>query len=262
MFHRARSGNLGTAGRLGRGRIGISSVVLLRSHTRAVCAVSNAPPIHPVDFIERVQPLLEKKDLPGLLSLLRSRWTKDQIKELLRGPDRDARKVAALALSFVGTRCCINPLAEQLKDPDPMINEMAEHALWSIWFRCGSPEANGLLAHGAEALDRRCFERAEELFTQAIEADPKFAESYNQRGIVRYLTERYAESIEDCRAAVERMPCHFGAWAGMGHCHAHLGQTGEAIRCYEKALEVNPHLNCIREAVETLQCQRHRGCGE
>jgi tetratricopeptide (TPR) repeat protein len=220
-------------------------------------AVTNAPSIDPVEFIEHVQPLLEKQDLQGLLALLRSRWTKEQIKDVLAGKHRDARKVAALALGLVGSRCCITPLAEQLRDPDPVVNEMAEHALWSIWFRCGTGDANALLTRGAAALDRRDFEEAEKLFTRAIAADPAFAESYNQRAIVRYLAERYEESLADCREAVERMPCHFGAWAGLGHCLAHVGRCGEAIRAYDKALEINPHLRCIAEAVATLKGTCH-----
>jgi tetratricopeptide (TPR) repeat protein len=224
-----------------------------------VPVVSNAPPIQPIDFIERVQPLLERQDLPGLLALLKSRWSKEQIKGLLTGPHADARKVAALALGLVGSPCCIPPLTQALKCDDPMTNQMAEHALWSIWFRCGSPEANALVTQGSEALGRREFAKAETLFTEAIGADPSFAEAYSQRAIVRYLQERYEESIEDCRETVRRMPCHFGAWSGMGHCHAHLGQAPDAIRCYLKALEVNPHLECVREAVGELREQlRHQ----
>ena len=215
--------------------------------------VLNVVPIHPVDFVERVQPLLEKQDLQGLLALLRSRWSSDQIKGLLAGPDPDARKVACLALGLVGARCCIPSLANQLNDPDPLANEMAEHALWSIWFRCGTPEANCLLTRGAAALDERDFERAERLFTKAINADPSFAEAYNQRAIVHYLQERYEASLADCLQAVERMPCHFGAWAGMGHCHAHLGQIPDAIRCYRKALQINPHLQCLSEAIHEME---------
>lgn len=70
--------------------------------------------------------------------------------------------------------------------------------------------------------------------------------------IANYLAERYEESIIDCQAAIERMPCHFGAWAGMGHCHAHGGRLAEAIECYEHALTINPHLDGIREAVVEL----------
>lgn len=208
--------------------------------------------INPLDFIERVEPLLQQRDLPGLLHLLRSRWTYDQLKDLMRSPYHDARKVAMLALSLVGGRCAIPVLAEHLKDPEPCANQMAEHALWSIWFRCGSDQANALVKQGADAVENKQLDRAEELFTQAIEADTAFAEAYNQRAIVRYLAERYAESIEDCEQVLERMPCHFGAWAGMGHCHAHLGHTTQAIECYAKALEINPHLDQVAEARLTL----------
>ena len=83
--------------------------------------------------------------------------------------------------------------------------------------------------------------------------DPDFAEAYNQRAIAKYLQERYEESIRDCRRAVERMPCHFGAWAGMGHCHAHQGRAAEAIEAYERALLINPHLEGIRQAVDELR---------
>jgi tetratricopeptide (TPR) repeat protein len=49
------------------------------------------------------------------------------------------------------------------------------------------------------------------------------------------------------------MPCHFGAWAGMGHCYAHLGKHAEAIRSYEKALEINPRLEGVRQGIESLR---------
>ena len=219
----------------------------------------NAIPIQPHDFIERVQPLLEAQDLQGLLHLLKSRWTPDQIKDLLSSSHTDARKVACLALGLVGTKCCIPLLAGQLKNPDPTANEMAEHALWSIWFRCGTEPANELLTRGAAALDQRDFEQAKAHYTTAIETDPTFAEAYNQRAIVHYLQERYEESIEDCQQTIDRMPCHFGAWAGMGHCHAHRGEIADAIRCYLKALQINPHLSCVKEAVGELRRQLDNG---
>lgn len=209
--------------------------------------------INPLDFITRVQPLLEQRDLPGLLELLHHRWTYDQLKNLLSSAHHDARKVAMLAVSLVGGVCAIPVLVEHLKDRDACANQMAEHALWSIWFRCGSQEANCLLSRGSAALEEKNFSEAEALFTRAIEADRSFAEAYNQRAIVRYLSERYDESIEDCRSAVERMPSHFGAWAGMGHCYAHLGQTIDSVRCYTKALEINPHMECVAETIRALR---------
>ena len=202
--------------------------------------------IDPDAFIEAIQPLLERKDVCGLWTLLKSRWTHEEIRGLLASKHNDAKKVALLALGLVAPSCCIPDLAGQLRDPDPMVNEMAEHALWAVWFRGGSEQANHELARGAQAIERQDLEHAIEHFDRAIKLSPDFAEAYNQRGVALYLLDRYEESIPFCQKAVELMPCHFGALAGMGHCYAHLNRPREAIESYRRALEVNPHLECIR----------------
>ena len=211
-------------------------------------------PIDPAEFIATVQPVLEAQDPAALLVLLKSRWRKEQIQSLLSSENCDARKVAALALALVGTKCCVNSLAAQLKHPDPMVNQMAEHALWSIWFRSGSScDANHDLCRGTQALNRQQYDQAIGHFSHALELDPTFAEAYNQRAIVKYLQERYDECLEDCRRAVDLMPCHFGAWAGMGHCHAHEGRFTDALDCYRKALSINPHLSGIPQVICELK---------
>jgi tetratricopeptide (TPR) repeat protein len=211
-------------------------------------------PIDPKQFLDLVEPLLERQDLQGLLCLLKTHWEPQQVRDLLRSRHNDARKVALLALALVGPSCCIEELAHQLKDPDPVINQLAEHALWAIWLR-GSKvcQANQLICQGTEAMNERDFPRAVELFSQAIRHDPDFTEAYNQRAIAYYLLEDFPRSIGDCKRTIRRMPCHFGAWAGMGHCHAHLNEIPPAIDCYEKALQINPHLDCIRQTIEELK---------
>jgi tetratricopeptide (TPR) repeat protein len=208
--------------------------------------------IDPDAFLRRVTPLMESKDLPGLVATCRAHWTPEQIVSLLASDHPDARKVAACALSLVGTRCCLPPLARMLREPDPVVNSLAEHAMWSIWFRLGPAEANRQLARGAQALNDKNLEHAEAHFGKAIEIAPDFAEPYNQRAIVAYLTERFEDSVADARRAVELNPDHFGAWAGMGHCLAYLGRLPEAIDAYEHALAVNPHLSCVRELRDEL----------
>jgi len=211
------------------------------------------PQIEPATFVKLAQPLLEANDVKGLHTLLKTNWTKEQIVSLLSCEDTDARKVAALALSLVGCKACIPEIAKQLLDSDPVVNQMAEHALWNIWFRCGCNEANDQIARGSQAMNCRNFERAVEHFDQAIAMDPNFAEAYHQRGIALYLQERYEESMKDCKRTTELMPCHFGAWAGLGHCYAHMHMLSEAKQAYEKALALNPHLECISEAIEEIQ---------
>lgn len=221
--------------------------------------MQSLPHIDAEQFVASVTPLLEGQDLGALVTLLKANWSHRQITELFTADNADARKVAAFAFGLVGKKCCVNKLAPLLHDPDPMVHQMAEHALWSVWLRSGSCEANHEIHRGTRALNRRDLDHALTHFNRAVELDPSFAEAYNQRAIVLYLKEQFAESVEDCHRTVSRMPCHFGAWAGMGHGYAHLGRRDEAIRSYEKALEINPRLEGIPNAIESLREKAQEG---
>src|SRR5215213_6105395 len=147
--------------------------------------------IDPEQFVATVQPVLECRDPQRLLTLLKSNWTGQQIISVLRSGHEDARKVAALCLSLVGTNKCVGEIAKLLQDEDPIVNQLAEHAMWSIWFRGGSPDANHQLARGAQALGRRDTLHAISHFDRAIQLSPEFPEAYNQRAIANFLLEEH-----------------------------------------------------------------------
>lgn len=209
--------------------------------------------VDPKHFVQSLEPLLAAGDTQSLVGFLKRHYRKQQLMDLLFCKCSDARKVAALCLALVGCRRCVDVLLTQLKDPDPVINQMAEHALWSIWLRSGTPDANQEVCRGSRALQHMEIDRAIEHFDRAIQLDPDFAEAYNQRALAHYLAERWEQSIQDCHQALSRMPGHFGAWSGMGHCHAHLERYADAVDCYEKALAINPHLSCIAETIQELR---------
>ena len=211
--------------------------------------------LDPETFVRTVKPLLERKDLSGLHTLLLSQFSPNDITSLLSCGCCDTRKIAALSLGLVGSQRCLKDLAKQLADPDPMINQMAEHAMWSIWFRGGTKEANCKLHTGAQAIERGEYEVALDYLDKALQISPEFAEAHNQRALALYLMDRYAEALTDCHAAIERMPLHFGAWASKGHCHAHLEQFDRAIGCYEKALSINPHMEQVQQVVQELKAR-------
>jgi len=208
--------------------------------------------IDPQLFVELVREPLQRRDTDALARLIQERWSHGQIVRLLQSSDADARKLAALALGFVGDRRSITALASCLKDSDPMVNQMAEHALWTVWFRSGSQEAQERVQRGSDLLSTKQFVLALKEFSSAIDIDPTYAEARNQRALTYYFMEDFMASIEDGQTVVQLMPSHFGAWAGLGHCHAHRGDAHHAVICYRRALGINPFLHCIRQIVSEL----------
>ena len=204
------------------------------------------------EFISSLQPSLGKGNLEEALRYVRQRWTAPQIISLLKDPSADVRKVAALALSLVGERQAIAPLALTLHDSDAMVSQVAEHALWSVWFRAGLPRAVEFVKLGNHHLHHGNYVCALENFSQAVQEDADFAEAYNQRAITYYLTERLDESIADCKSALACVPQHFGAMAGMGHCYAHQGQWRQARQCYRLSLAIHPRLEGIQTSLEQI----------
>jgi tetratricopeptide (TPR) repeat protein len=209
--------------------------------------------IDPEEFISTLQPSLSEGKVEEALQHVRARWTAGQIVALLQDRSADVRKVAALALSLAGDRSTIVPLAVALHDGDAMVAQVAEHALWSVWFRLGRGRAVCLVKCGNNHLHHGNYCCALEKFSQAIGEDPQFAEAYNQRAIANYLCERFEDAIADCKAALAVIPQHFGAMSGMGHCYAHLGMWKEARHCYRLALAIHPRLEGIETSLEQIE---------
>src|ERR1041385_6091568 len=107
--------------------------LFMRTDTSAKTATVNAE-----EFISTLQPSLSQGRLEEAVAFVRERWTCPQVIALLEDKSPDVRKVAALALSLVGDQSAVKPLAIALHDKDPMVAQMAEHALWAIWFRLGN----------------------------------------------------------------------------------------------------------------------------
>ena len=204
-------------------------------------------------FIQIVRPALQRRDADHLASIVKTYWTKDQICDLLVNGTVDARKVACLTLGLVGCLNCSECVSAALHDADPVVCELAEHAMWSIWLRSGAPAAVAFYKKGIDLTEQHRYHDALPLFAKAIEADGEFAEAYNQRAIAHYMIEDYAASAADCLKAIEICPIHFGALSGLGHCYAEMGDLRTSARCYRDALAVNPHMPAIAGALARIE---------
>ena len=194
-------------------------------------------------------------DEEKIKQLLISNYSEADLAAYLHSKDPLLGRAAGFALRLVGSPGVIPELITALKDNDRGTRFNAEYALWEIWSHSGDDSVDAMLADGKNLLKNEAYQQAVERFTTVIEADPSFAEGYNQRAIAYFMLEEWSKAVRDCKQTVALNPYHFGAFAGMGHIYVRLGKIEEAIEAYKQALVINPNLISIAEAVLRLHSQ-------
>lgn len=135
----------------------------------------------------------------------------------------------------------INPLLEDLKNPNETVREQATQELWRIWFLQKGMYGWELLQRSQILVEAGEIIQAEEVLTELINDQPDFAEAWNRRAVLYYTLGQYKKSLDDCKMVVKLNSVHFGALNGMGLCHAALGNYSAAIAAFRRALEVQPY---------------------
>lgn len=131
-------------------------------------------------------------------------------------------------------------LYRQLASPDPHTREQATAQLWQLYFGAAGPEAEIRLLQAEQAVESGEYATAEQWLNDLIADFPDFAEAWNRRATMFYLTKKYAASIADCETTTRLEPNHFGAWHGMGLNYLALGKYDFAARAFKRALELQP----------------------
>ncbi|BAZ33385.1 TPR repeat-containing protein [Cylindrospermum sp. NIES-4074] len=135
----------------------------------------------------------------------------------------------------------INSLLEDLKNPDATVREQATRKIWRIWFQQKGIYGLEKIDHSQKLLDAGETADAEKVLTQLVNEQPDFAEAWNRRAFLYYSIGNYQKSLADCRMVVQINSVHFGALHGMGLCYAALGDYGEAIKAFQRALKIQPY---------------------
>ena len=128
--------------------------------------------------------------------------------------------------------------------------------IWDLWFQSGRADIDSLVARGREAMSRRNFKEALDLFNDVIAEDPGLAEGWNLRATLYYIVGEFEASIADIESTLALEPRHFGALSGLGLVNIRLGRFDAAIEAFEAALKVNPH---TLGATENIRMLRSRG---
>ncbi len=129
----------------------------------------------------------------------------------------------------------------------------AEDQIWAIW--CDHPEEQltAQMALGIRLLAAGELARAEAVFDQLIERDPKWAEAWNKRATVYFLQGRDSASIGDIFHTLELEPRHFGGLGGFAQICMRNGAPDAARAALERLLAVNPGASGIVEALAALE---------
>ena len=167
--------------------------------------------------------------------------------------DLETRRQAAAWLGEVGRMEDAPALLKVLRDPDPVVRALAEHALWQVWSRSGDPEVDALFQEGVAQMSQRDGPAAIATFSRIIEKRPEFAEGWNKRATVYFLMGEYQKSLADCDEVVKRNPSHFGALSGYGQIYLQLNEPERALSYFERALTVNPNLEQVERVIEELK---------
>ena len=141
---------------------------------------------------------------------------------------------------------------KELTDPGDVNRITSE-----IWSRWSTHATNDVLTkrlnRGVIMMNQGDYVHAEALFSDIIEDDPLFSEAWNKRATLYFVTGDLQKSRADIAQTLAIEPRHFGALAGLGLVELHLGNDEAALRAYQAAIEINPHMTDVSEIIDQLQ---------
>ena len=178
---------------------------------------------------------------------------REQARQALASADEQMRRQAASRLGEVGMRADTAALRQALRDADGDTRARAEQAMWSIWSRSGDHEIDRLYRTGVEQMSGGDLRNGIATFSRIIQRKPEFAEGWNKRATLYFLTGEYRKSLADCNQVIKRNPHHFGALAGYGQIYIKLEDYQRSLEYFQKALEVNPNMESVRLNILMLE---------
>ena len=147
------------------------------------------------------------------------------------------------SLSADGRVDQLDKLFNELKINNSTIANEVEQKIWKIWSTHPNDEKlTSLLAEGSNLVNNEKYNQAIDVFSKTIKLDPLWAEAWNKRATVLYLSGEFEKSQNDIDKVLELEKRHFGALAGQGLVNIHLKNYEKAIESYEKAKEIYPSM--------------------
>ena len=150
----------------------------------------------------------------------------------------------------------LDKLFLELKKNIPSLSSRIAQQIWTLWSTHPSDQKlTSLLDEGSRLVQDRQLKRAINVFSEAIELDPSWAEAWNKRATVLYLMGKYELSQADIDKVLKIEKRHFGALTGQGLVQTALKNYQKAIDSYIEAHKVHPFMKSPMIMMEKLQIE-------
>lgn len=133
--------------------------------------------------------------------------------------------------------------------------EVVEDQIWTIWLEHPGHDVLTLMNAGVRFMHKDDFKAAIGVFDRIVTLAPTYAEGWNKRANAHYLLGNYPAAVADIRKTLMLEPRHFAALAGLGLVYLAVDEPAGALKAFEAALAINPHMSGVREQVDTLRRQ-------
>ena len=148
----------------------------------------------------------------------------------------------------------LNKLFLELKKNIPSLSPGIAQQIWMLWSTHPSDQKlTSILDEGSRLIQDQQLNRAIDVFTEAIELDPTWAEAWNKRATVFYMVGEFQKSQKDIDKVLELEERHFGALAGQGMVNIQLKNYDKAKRSYQKAQEIYPAMKSSKVMIEQIE---------
>lgn len=123
----------------------------------------------------------------------------------------------------------------------------------AIWQESGKDGINQMMEQGKHQMDRGNLHLALGNFSTVTKLEPEFAEGWNKRASVFYRMGKFDAAEKSVQRALALEPRHFLALSGLGVIHLRIGNLDKALRAFEVALQINPHLPVTRQVAARVR---------
>ena len=148
----------------------------------------------------------------------------------------------------------LNNLFERLRVTQDLAEARGiEGTIWEIWTESENANVNRAMLIGIASMHAGQLGTALNKFNEVIQLAPDFAEGWNKRATIFYLMKKFDRSVNDIAQTLKLEPRHFGALSGLGLINQAIGQNKTAIKAFEHALDLNPHLPGLKEKVTKMK---------